>query len=268
MKIVHGDGEDQGKLWFGREGERVFGYKNFLELYSIFTSPPLFTVLHGRKDLGLVHESSFFGHGEKGDAVLLLAGRSWSLKSLDWSRRVAYVEPAPTGGSSRWCGGTRHIHFEHAQAIQRVLATGVLSGMPSNRATQFLEELRNAMPWVDEQSTTVVRSGSETLWWTFAGLLANQMITLALGDLSETPATADNLAIALKAGTDAKAVQERMETATLERIAPVRPDDAMDALKFSSCLPLPLATRLLAARLEDIHGMKSISSMRATTFLE
>ncbi|WP_203329120.1 hypothetical protein [Candidatus Laterigemmans baculatus] len=39
--------DDAGILWHGREGESTFGRKNFLELFSVFTSPPLFSVLHG-----------------------------------------------------------------------------------------------------------------------------------------------------------------------------------------------------------------------------
>src|SRR5262249_7351276 len=41
--------EDEGILWLGRTGEEEFGRKNFLELFSVFTSPPLFVVRHGRQ---------------------------------------------------------------------------------------------------------------------------------------------------------------------------------------------------------------------------
>ena len=51
--------EDEGVLWFGRKGEEEFGRKNFMELLSVFQSPPLFSVKHGQIDLGEVHESSF-----------------------------------------------------------------------------------------------------------------------------------------------------------------------------------------------------------------
>src|SRR5262249_35474117 len=44
--------EDEGLLWLGRKGEKEFGRKNFLELFSVFTSPPLFVVRHGRQELG------------------------------------------------------------------------------------------------------------------------------------------------------------------------------------------------------------------------
>lgn len=257
--------EDQGRLWFGREGQQTFGYKNFLELYSIFTSPPLFTVLHGRSDLGLVHESSFAGHGTSGDAVLLLGGRSWLVKTLDWSRRVAYVEPAPAGGSSRWCGGSRIVHFEHAQAMRRVLATGKLPGLPSKRATEALEGLRAEFAWVDETSTAVVRSGSDNLWWTFAGLRANSMLALALGDLVDAPTTQDNLALPLKTGVGAEDIQRRLQGLHAEGVRVPVAEEQMRDLKFGQCLPARLASRMLSERAGDAQGVASVTEEHIRT---
>src|SRR5262249_31564522 len=93
---------DAGVLWLGRQGQDAYGRKNFLELFSVFTSPPEFTVLYGRQELGSVHEVTFLARQEGGPVVLLLAGRSWRLKHLDWKRRQAFVEPDDQGGRSRW----------------------------------------------------------------------------------------------------------------------------------------------------------------------
>jgi ATP-dependent helicase Lhr and Lhr-like helicase len=51
--------DDQGILWLGRAGEAEFGRKNFMEIFSVFQTPPLFSVRHGQADLGQVHETSF-----------------------------------------------------------------------------------------------------------------------------------------------------------------------------------------------------------------
>jgi len=257
--LAHGVlAEDQGRLWFGQEGQLTFGYKNFLELYSIFTSPPLFTVLHGRSDLGLVHETSFAGHGKTGDAVLLLGGRSWLVKSLNWSRRVAYVEPAPAGGRSRWCGGSRAVHFEHARAMRRVLATGKLPGLPSKRALDALEGLRNEFPWVDEESTAVVRRGTDTQWWTFAGLRANAMLAVALGDLMAAPTIQDNLALPLKAGVDADTLRKRLQEVTADSIGIAVSEKELAELKFVECLPERFASQMMSERAADRVGMSIV----------
>src|SRR5690606_8593957 len=51
--------DDAGVLWFGEEGERAYGRKNWLELLSVFTSPPLFKIVRGPDEIGFVHESTF-----------------------------------------------------------------------------------------------------------------------------------------------------------------------------------------------------------------
>jgi hypothetical protein len=38
--------EEAGVLWLGREGQDAYGRRNFLDLVSVFTAPPLFAILH------------------------------------------------------------------------------------------------------------------------------------------------------------------------------------------------------------------------------
>ena len=73
---------DDGILAFAPEGEAAFGRRNFMDILSVFTSPPLFKVMSGQKELGNVHESTFF-RKEEGPAILVLAGRSWKTTHLD-----------------------------------------------------------------------------------------------------------------------------------------------------------------------------------------
>ena len=101
---------DQGILSFAPEGEARYGRKNFMELLSVFTSPPLFQVTWGRKELGFVHESTFFNKQNK-PSVLLLAGRSWKTTHLDWRRRIAHVEPSDERGKSRWLGEGQFLSY-------------------------------------------------------------------------------------------------------------------------------------------------------------
>src|SRR5437588_4128505 len=89
---------EAGVLWLGREGQDTYGRKNFLDLISVFIAPPLFTVLHGRQELGFVDESTFLARRDDGPTVLLLAGRAWRATHVDWRRRKAYVEPAEDEG--------------------------------------------------------------------------------------------------------------------------------------------------------------------------
>ena len=67
--------EDQGMLSIGPEGERSYGFRHFMELTSVFTSPPLFVVRHGREELGYLDPMSLLTN-DRSYATVLLAGRN------------------------------------------------------------------------------------------------------------------------------------------------------------------------------------------------
>ena len=60
-------------LFVGPEAERRYGQKNFLDLLSVFTADPQFTVLHGRDEIGSVDPLVMTRRCD-GPRVLSLAG--------------------------------------------------------------------------------------------------------------------------------------------------------------------------------------------------
>jgi len=79
--------EEAGILWLGREGESTYGRRNFLELFSVFTSPPLFSVLHGRQELGYVDELTFL---QKQDGPRFCCWVVEPGKSTTWTGTAAW----------------------------------------------------------------------------------------------------------------------------------------------------------------------------------
>ena len=144
--------EDGGILSIGAEGERSFGRRHFMELMSVFTSDPLFSVRHGRTELGLVHPLSFQVRRD-GPVVLLLAGRSWEVSHVDWQHRVAYVKASTERGRSRWIGPGAPLSFDLCRAIRRILVEGSLCIDISRRARSKLDELQHDFSWVDDSGT-------------------------------------------------------------------------------------------------------------------
>jgi ATP-dependent helicase Lhr and Lhr-like helicase len=172
--------DEAGILAMGREGEGKYGRRNFLELFSVFMSPPLFSILHGRQELGYVDEMTFLGKHE-GPRVLLLGGRSWRVNHIDWQRRIAYVEATELTGRSRWKGEGRGLGFRLSQAIKRILATDECCRRWSRRATERMGEIRQEFPWLAAESSVVVLAGDgETEWWTFGGNRANATLAQQL----------------------------------------------------------------------------------------
>jgi Lhr-like helicase len=231
---------------------------HILAQHSVFTSPPLFTVFHGRDDLGRVHETSF--HATRGaEPVLLLGGRSWRVTHVDWSRRVAYVEPSTERGRSRWVGGGGALSSAMASAIRRVLAGADPIGAWSERAGAALERIRHDFAWVEDATTAIVRDATgDTRWWTFAGLRANLALAAGVMPLIRADARPDNVSIPVVAGVSRRefyAALGGVDVASLAAEAPVAAD-AIDGLKFSICLPTELALRTLRQRYADPSALK------------
>jgi len=242
--------EEEGMMSLGTEGERAFGRRHFMELMSVFTSAPLFSVQHGRAELGLVHPLSFQVR-RAGPAVLLLAGRSWEVSQVDWERRVVYVKAAREKGRSRWVGSGIPLRFELCRAIRRVMDEGELELELSARAQGKLEEICEDFSWVDATGTAVVRDAAGvSRWWTFAGLRANTTLGELIGSLRPEASREENLSIRLLEGTGADDLKKQLDQVGVEAKESIFPvtDDALESLKFSACLPRELANRTLQER--------------------
>ena len=248
--------DDAGILSFGPEGEAEYGRKNFLEILSVFTSPPLFRVISGQKELGNVHESTFYKKQE-GPVILVLAGRNWKTNHLDWKRRIAYVEPTDEKGRSRWLGEGQFLGFRVCQAIRRVLAAETTEPYWSQRATAQIGEIRLEYPWASHDRTTLVQQANgEVQWWTFAGGLANSIVMDHLGGGSR--AKTDNLCLRFSSTLKLTDVESLIASRIREEIIPVPSQEAIDNLKFGECLPPPIASEVFSARFNDPEAIANI----------
>jgi ATP-dependent Lhr-like helicase len=252
-KLLWSDG---GILSFAPEGEAHFGRRNFMDLLSVFTSAPLFRVVAGQKELGSVHESTFY-HRESGPVILVLAGRSWKTNHLDWKRRVAHVEPTDERGRSRWLGEGQMLSYRLCQGIRRLLAGDEQPPFWSRRANAALEELRAEYAWATPEATSVVRHpNGEVRWWTFGGGVVNALLADALR--SEVDGRADNFCIRFPATSALDEVERRIAGVRAEDVRPVPNPAAIEQMKFAECLPPHLAAEVFCSRFDDPEGVKRV----------
>ncbi|XKF14680.1 DEAD/DEAH box helicase [Halomonas sp. BLK-85] len=263
--ILHSDG---GLLSIGDRGERTFGYRHFMELVSVFTTPPMVKVFHGRQELGEVHELTFAVGDTDSPALLTLGGRNWCTTYVDWPRRRAFVEPTELRGRSQWLGSGQPMHFELCQAIEsELLSTDVPYGY-SKRASTLLDGLREEFGWLEAGQTSVlVDNDCNATWWTFAGAVFNAAMANALGDLADK-VSSDNLAISLSKVVDTSRLKKRIRQlldAEGDEVVKVPLDTGfIQELKFMECLPQELVDGELSSRYSCVYQHEKYSERQLT----
>lgn len=219
----------------------------------MFTAPPLFKVMSGQKELGNVHESTFYKR-EEGPAILVLAGRSWKTKHLDWKRRIAYVEATDEKGRSRWLGEGQMLSHAVCQSIRQILASDEDDPAWSRRASQQFTELRDEHSWVSADATSVVQMpNGQVRWWTFAGGIANALLADALKPHCDVKG--DNLCLSFPTAASLETVSEFINGIQPDAIHPIPNTAAMENLKFSECLPPQIAAEVFTSRFDDRAGV-------------
>lgn len=242
--------DDNGIISFAPEGESIFGRQNFMDLLSVFTSPPLFRVLSGQKELGFVHESTFFKKDDDGPPILALAGRSWKTKHLDWKRKIAHVEPTDQKGKSRWLGEGQMLSQAICQSIRRILSSDENDPAWSSRAKSQFTEIREEFPWISAESTSLVlQPNGELHWWTFAGGIANTLLADALKPHCDVKG--DNLSLVFPKATSLDQIAALINEIEPENVKPIPNIQAMENLKFSECLSDELSAEVFTSRFDD-----------------
>lgn len=240
--------EDQGILAIGRVAEEKFGKRNFLELFSVFDTPPLFSVYHGRTELGNVHPLTF--QMPRAESISLsLGGRYWLIKHVDWNRRRVYVEPSAYRGKSRWVGPGQALHYEFCQAVLKVLAGAEPDVLLSRRAKSEISAVRLECTWADPTHTTLVKDKTGAAWWTFGGAMLNAALAQRL-EKQLAQVTYDNFAVYVKNaridGDVAPAVRSVLKEAN--DISPAVSEEVREDYKFGECVSEELLTGMIKSR--------------------
>ncbi len=250
--------ESGGLLSMGDRAERVFGRKNFLELYAVFSSPQLYRVItEGGRDIGSL-EQSFVDKLVADMSSFLLGGRPWLVRETFHQERVIRVIPAPAGMKPTWAGYVpQFLGFEVCQKMAS-LAWGDA-----------------ALPYLDEPAQECVRtfraergshrglavevgSGDE-LVWTYAGGAINHTLKYGLGLRYGWTVACDNFRLRVR-----REGETPVETALRELTRPEVWEELQEPLlaampeyrlsKFQEALPRPRSLEVVREYLLDVPG--------------
>ncbi|HWB79968.1 MAG TPA: DEAD/DEAH box helicase, partial [Nannocystaceae bacterium] len=114
--------EAGGMLSMGERAERVYGRRNFMEMYAVFSSPVLYRVVTSAgRELGSL-EQDFVDRLVDDMSSFLLAGRAWMVERIDHGDRIVFVRDAPRGKRPTWGGFLPQLlSMELCQAIRALL---------------------------------------------------------------------------------------------------------------------------------------------------
>jgi ATP-dependent Lhr-like helicase len=261
-QILYSDGT---RLSFGDAGQDLYGRRHFLELVSIFTTDPVFKVLHGRKELGSVDQITFLRHRGDEPVVLSMGGRSWTVTSLDWGRREAFVVPAESKGKSQWQGGRLGMSRRFARAVHSTLTGETVSERWSSRATDAMQSLRTQYDFLRPEADVVVtdRELDEVRWFTFAGGVINTAISDVIRAQGFDDVVASDFWIRVAKTSGGRQIVETARSKGADEIKASFQiaDEFLDNLKFNECLPSELAHEILRDRLLSLEEISKTVSM-------
>jgi len=251
--------ESDGLLSLGARGERLYGRKNFFELYAVFSAPPVMHVLHGRDEVGYVQALFVSMHDEsKGPLCFRLAGRAWQVAQREWSRGVLRVRPADHGRVPSWLGLPGSLSPELCGAMKELLLSeGSESAELTRGAELEVAALRDSYGEILEPGSAVLEDAGDSIQWhTFAGGGVNRLLAAGLESETGKRWVAGNLSVRCKDVSSVQASEAVHSLAELDwdRLAAAAAHDMArgQISKLQPCMPRDAEDRLLADRLLDL----------------
>ncbi|MCB9479335.1 MAG: DEAD/DEAH box helicase [Deltaproteobacteria bacterium] len=260
--------EADGMLSMGERAERIYGRKNFMELYAVFSSPVLYRVFTAsKKEVGSL-EQQFIDRLVEDMSSFLLGGKAWLVDSVNHEDKTVRVRQAPRGQKPSWGGFMPQLlSLELCQKIKSILIVGDEVSYLDDSSRRVLVAMRDDLGELLEHSGLAIQIDEEsTIWWTFAGGQINFTLKYALEILGDWKVAADNFGIRIKhGGVTRDRINEIIRTMEREgfwdhpdvekEIHQRLPEYRLS--KFQVALPRSMATEVVGRYLLDFRGAKA-----------
>jgi len=268
--------EADGRLILGARGERLYGARNFLELFAVFSTPPVLKVMYGNQEIGTV-DAWFAQQRDAGPLCFVLASRRWEVTDINWRRATCTVKPAEAGTYPRWMGRPKLLSRELCRAMHDVLIDDAMDESWSRRAQTTIQQLRDKYLFLHDAEAPLVSEPDAVRWWTFAGGRANSVISSLLQSALGDKVASNNLCVTITGDAAKSDVAIRRaiqalgepEAITWEAARELLPASALGRLsKFQPCLPEDLVLDLAARSLLDVEGAKQAAEPPETSSID
>lgn len=166
--------DKNGVLFLGLEGEKIV--RNF-EFYSAFAATKEFDVISrtGRiGSIGLVPDLET-------RQFLILAGKRWEIKEVDFKKEKIFVEPSKGGKVPAFSGGLGpDIHPLIRQKMKEIVTSNFVPEYLDNHAKEMLIEAQLVVKESNLHESNFFTDHGDTYWFTWTGS-AKQRTLLVIG---------------------------------------------------------------------------------------
>ncbi|MCY7337382.1 MAG: DEAD/DEAH box helicase, partial [Chamaesiphon sp.] len=189
-----------GLLSIGDRAEKVYGRKNFMELYAVFSSPQLYKVqTKANYTIGSL-EQIFVDKLVPEVSSFILGGKSWTVLSVNHPERSVLVIPAPRGKKPSWGGFIPQLlGFELCQQVQQIILSKDPLPYLDEQAQFVLDEYRNELaPLLKSSGWSLQFDPDRAIWWTFAGGAINHTLKYGLQVYLDSKIVVDNFKLKIE----------------------------------------------------------------------
>ena len=257
--------EAGGLLSMGEIAEKIFGKKNFMEIYAVFSTPLLYRVQTGAgKDIGSL-EQAFVDRLVDEMSSFLLGGRAWTVEHVNHQDHTVRVREAPRGKKPSWGGFIPQLlGYEICQKVKHVLTDQAEYPYLDPEAARVLKAHREDLGGLLRRTGPAVQvEAGAGYWWTFAGGRINHALKYGLEVVGGWKVIADNFLVRVEgdgvgheplAGALGKIGTRKFwqDPGVRRTILGKLPEYRLS--KFQRALPDDLALEMIGRYLLDIEG--------------
>ena len=178
-EFLHDDGSTYS---MGLEAEKAFGRKNFMDLYSVFSSPLEFEVIGLSGDVIGNVQWSFLEKLLEENSSFYLSGKAWSVERIEWKKKVVHVLPCSGGKVPQWGSiNPSFLSYSLCRKMRDLLVSEADYPYLDKGAKELLEDLRGDLQqFLGGHFAPIEYDDKGIIWWTWAGGNINNTLRAVL----------------------------------------------------------------------------------------
>lgn len=249
LEVIKGENE----YIVGLEGERLLRSKEF---YSVFMTSQEYTVQYGNKKIGQL-DKGFIVH--EGDSIIL-AGKLWTIISLDSEKNKIYVEVTSSAKPPRYFSGGGKIHSKILEKVMEILCSNNQFNYINDVAVETLNDIRK------KYNLYNVNPGERIIWnnknkiefESFTGTVVSNTITWMLRAKGVNAKNRDLGRIEIVSDYDLLNIFNEIKVIdwNSEELLKYTSDNELFKSKYSEYLPEELQIKMHIENELDIKGAK------------